>query len=308
MKALTILGARDEDSLGFTLVHEHLLTNPPKVFSGEDREIIMESVDNAVKELEIFASAGGKTIVEGTPINYGRNVEGMVEIAKRAPHVNIIAVTGFYTAKSFDENLLKLNIKELAEIMIRDIREGMDGTRYRAGAIKVAASYFTIFPAEERCLRAAARASVETGAPVQVHTTYGTMGLEILSILKKEGANLKKVLLLHMDENMDLWLLRKILEREANVSFDKFARVKYRVTEEQRIKCIEKLVEEGFSGQIMMSTDMGRKTYFKSYGGGPGLDYLPRIIVPRLREMGWDEELITQIFVNNPRDYLKFLP
>lgn len=100
--------------------------------------------------------------------------------------------------------------------------ERIDGTNYRAGVIKVAVSYFNIHLAEEKCLKAAAKAYKETGAPIQVHTTYGTMGLEITTILKKEEVDLGKVLLLHMDENLDLCLhttrTRKSIKKTASIS------------------------------------------------------------------------------------------
>ncbi len=308
MKALSILGPIDEKELGFTLVHEHLLTNPPEILSSKEPDLVIPSVEKGIEELRLFADAGGRTIVEASPINYGRNVRGMVEIARAVPRVNVIASTGFYTAKTLDDSFSEKSVDEIADIMIREIEEGMDGTRHRAGVIKVAVSYFNIHPLEEKSLRAAARAHKETGAPVQVHTSYGTMGLEIVSIFREEGADLRKVLLLHMDENFDLWLMKKVLRHGVNISFDKFARVKYRVPEEKRINYLKKLIDEGFEDQLMVSSDMGRRSYFKSYGGGPGLEYLPKIIVPRLREMGWSDELIDKIFVENPRRYLAFLP
>lgn len=308
MKALSILGPVDGNELGFTLVHEHLLANPPEVLSSKDPDLVMPSVEKAISELKLFAAAGGKTLVEGSPISYGRDVQGLIKIAESVPQVHVIASTGFYTAQTLEDTFSRKSVDELAEIMIREILEGMNGTKYRAGVIKVAVSYFNIHPVEEKCLKAAARAHKETGAPIQVHTTYGTMGLEVASILKREGADLGKVLLLHMDENLDLWLMEKVLRSGVNISFDKFGRVRYRIPEEKRIKYLEKLIEKGFENQIMVSTDMGRRSYFKSYGGGPGLEYLPKIIIPRLKEMGWSDEIIDKLFIENPKRYLAFLP
>ncbi len=308
MKIQAVPGLIDEGDLGFTLIHEHLLANPPKVFSGKDPDLIMDDVDKAVQELRMFIEAGGKTLVEATPINYGREVGGLIEVARRVPEANIVASTGFYVAEAFDQRLSEMRINELAELMIREIREGMDGTSSKAGVIKVAAGYFRIHPLEEKALRAAARAHLETGAPIQVHTTHGTMALEISEVLEGEGAELRKVLLLHMDDNMDKWLTVKVLGRGVNICFDKFARVKYRIPEEWRIKFLEDLIKEGFESQLMISMDAGRRSYYKSYGGGPGLEYLPKVIVPRLLEMGWDEKLVKRIFFENPREFLKFSP
>jgi phosphotriesterase-related protein len=306
MKALTVLGLRPASELGFVLVHEHLLTNPPEKFISKDPDLLLDDISRSMEELKILASAGIKTLVEGTPIGYGRNVEGIVKIARCIPEVNIIAVTGFYTAETLDERFLAMNVDELSRIMVKEIREGMENTNHRAGLIKVAASYNTIAPIEEKIIIAAGKSSIETGAPIQVHTTYGTMGLEIVEMLRREGVDPKKILFLHMDQNLDMWLFRKILASESYISFDKFTRIMH-APDELRIKYLNKLIEEGYEDQLLISTDMARRSYFKSYGGWIGLDYVPRVLIPRLRENGWDEKLIRKIFVDNTRKYLSFV-
>jgi phosphotriesterase-related protein len=45
--------------------------------------------------------------------------------------------------------------------------------------------------------------------------------------------------------------------------------------------------------------DLARRSYFPSYGGGPGLGYLLQTFVPRLRAEGLGET-VQLIFVDNP--------
>ncbi len=59
-----------------------------------------------------------------------------------------------------------------------------------------------------------------------------------------------------------------------------------------------------FQDQLMMSMDAGRRIYFKAYGGGPGLEYIPTVIIPRLRTMGIEEKTIEKIFIHNPSRFL----
>ena len=59
----------------------------------------------------------------------------------------------------------------LVEIMLGDLREGMDGTRARAGIAKLGTSEGMILPVEERIARAVGRVQAETGCPVLTHTT-----------------------------------------------------------------------------------------------------------------------------------------
>lgn len=314
MKAQTILGLKDAGELGFTLVHEHLLTRPPRMLCRRDPSIlpyedtVLNSVGKAVEELREFSRFGGRTIVEATPITYGRNVRGMARIARAVPEVNIIASTGFYLVETLPQRFLKMDINRLSKLMVEEITGGMDGTAYKAGLIKTAVGYFRINQVEERILRAAARAHLETGAPVQVHTSFGTMSVEIAEILRGEGVDPRKILLLHMDTNLDKWHIVKTLEKEVNISFDRMARLRRYVPDGLKLEYFVGLINEGFEDQLMMSMDAGRRMYFRSYGGGPGLSYIPKTIAPRLREMGVEERKIRKIFVENPAKFLSFIP
>lgn len=313
MKVQTILGLKHAEELGFTLVHEHLLTKPPRAICRRDPSIlpyedtVLNSIGKAVEELKEF-SKYGKSIVEATPITYGRNARGLARIAKRVPEVNIIAATGFYLAESLSQKYLKMDVNDFSRLMIEEITNGMDGTPYKAGLIKTATGYFRIRQVEERILRAAAKAHRETGAPIQVHTSFGTMSIEIADILKGEGVDPRKVTLLHMDTNLDKWHIVKTLEKEVNISFDRMARLRRYVSDGLKLEYFIKLIDEGFEDQLMMSMDAGRRMYFRSYGGGPGLVYIPKIIVPRMREMGVEEKKIRKIFVENPAKFLSFAP
>jgi phosphotriesterase-related protein len=314
MKVQTILGVKDASELGFTLIHEHLLTRPPRILAERDVSIqpyedtVLDSVEKAIQELRDFARAGGKTLIEATPITYGRDIMGLAEIARRVPEVNIIVSTGFYLAETFDEKWVKAGVNDMARMLIEEIKDGIDSTSYKAGVIKVATGFFRIHPLEEKALRAAAIAHHETGAPIQVHTTYGTMGDQVAKLLRGEGVDAKKILILHLDTNLDKWCIKKVLENEVYISFDRLARLRHYVPDGLKLKFLDELVNEGFEDQLMVSMDAGRRIYWKSYGGGPGLSYIPEVIVGRLKnEFGWDNKLVEKIFIDNPSRYLGFI-
>jgi predicted metal-dependent phosphotriesterase family hydrolase len=65
-------------------------------------------------------------------------------------------------------------------------------------------------------------------------------------------------------------------------------------------------VEAGFSEQILLGGDMGRRTYLKSYGGGPGYAYILERFIPRLREEGIAEEAMDNFLINNPKRAFAF--
>ena len=85
----------------------------------------------------------------------------------------------------------------------------MDGTDIKAGWIKGASMYHYIDPVQEACLRAGARASMITGAPMHTHTEVGTYALEQIAIVESEGMDLTRFGCAHMDRNPDYWLHKK---------------------------------------------------------------------------------------------------
>jgi len=77
-----------------------------------------------------------------------------------------------------------------------------------------------ITPHEEKCLRAAARAHVDTGLALSTHTTHGTMALEQLQNLGEEGADLQRVLIGHMGTHPDFDYVRRVVDSGVHIAFD----------------------------------------------------------------------------------------
>jgi phosphotriesterase-related protein len=67
------------------------------------------------------------------------------------------------------------------------------------------------------------------------------------------------------------------------------------------------LVEAGFGGSIVVSVDVSRNTYMKSYGGF-GYDHFLRRIAPELKRRGLDDSALNAILVDNPRRFLEGNP
>jgi phosphotriesterase-related protein len=164
--------------------------------------------------------------------------------------------------------------------------------------IKAGASYQRISALEERRLIAAAIGSRETGAPILVHTEIGTCGHEIIDLLTREGVKADRIILAHLDRNPDLELHREIADRGVWLEHDTPGRIKYR-PDSQLLDLIDGMVETKHHGAIMLGLDLGRRDYFRSYGGGPGLTYLMDTFVPRLRSrVGGDA--LRKILVDTP--------
>lgn len=303
-KIRTVLGDIKPEELGFTYTHEHLICHPPEWKRKQDPDLELPEIDKAVEELKYFYQAGGRALVEGSTIDYGRDPRAMEYIAKEVP-VHIIATTGFNKGVYYPDWVKEKSIDELAELFVKEIEVGMDDTSIKAGQIKVGSSYNVITDVEEKVTRAAARAQKRTGAPIWIHTENGTMGLEQLQILEQEGADLTKVAVGHSDRNADPYYHLSILRMGAYIQFDGPGKVKY-YPDSVRVELIKNVLAHGYADKLLISGDMGRKSYLKAYNGGPGFEFIIKKFIPRLLDEGIDEKAIRKIFIENPARWLSF--
>ena len=299
-KIRTVLCDISKDELGFTYTHEHLYCVPPKV--QLDRDFELSDKERSLKELRTFASIGGKSLVEGSTIDYGRDATAMKWMSQESG-VHVVATSGFNKHIYFPDWVNEKSIDEISEMLIKEITVGIDGTNIRAGQLKAGSWYNVIHPLEEKVTRAVAIAHKDTNAPIWLHTEAGTMALEMLDILEEYEVDLSNVVVGHMDRNPDYYYFKKILDRGASVGFDGPSKVKYH-PDNIRVDLIKRLVEEGYIKQITISGDMGRQSYLHAYGGGPGFNFIKNKFIPRLIEEGLTEADIEQIFVVNPREWL----
>lgn len=296
----TVLGDIDIDGLGVVYSHEHLLTDPPAV--QKDRDLELSSHECSLRELMLFKECGGTLLVEATTLDYGRDPAGMARLSKEAD-VPVVAVTGFNKAAYHPLWVETTPLNAIADRMVRDVVEGMDGGPYKAGHLKSGSSYQVIRPTEEKTTRAVARAWAETKAPVWLHTEAGTMGLEMLDILEQEGVDLEAVVVGHSDRNADPYYHRKLAERGAYVQFDGVSKVKY-YPDSVRVELIRSMLEHGHGSRLLVSGDMGRASYLSGYGGGPGFSFILDKFIPRLLDEGIEPDAVERIFQSNPVDWL----
>ncbi|RCW55353.1 phosphotriesterase [Halanaerobium sp. ST460_2HS_T2] len=301
----TVKGGIDPSKLGFTYTHEHLVCYPPSVAMKEDPDFELPHKDKALAEIKLFEAAGGGCLVEGTAIDYGRSPEAYLDIANNTS-VNIVFTSGFNKGRFYPDWVKKASADELADLLTDEIRNGVAESDIKPGILKCGSWYNVITKDEEKVTRAVARAHLKTGAPIWIHTEAGTMGLEQLDILEDEGVTLdKNVCVGHSDRNADLWYHKKMASRGAYVGYDGPSKVKY-YPDSVRVELIKGMFEAGYGEKLLVSGDMGRKSYLKSYGGGPGFEFIIKKFVNRLLDEGMNQEEIDQIWVKNPAEYLAF--
>jgi phosphotriesterase-related protein len=159
MSIITVQGPITESKLGVTLSHEHLLCDLWKVV--KNYSAILDDEELAVAELLHYKSLGGNSVVDATSVGLGRNPLALQRIAK-ACGLNVIMGSGWYRECTYPPYVLEMDANSLADIIVKDITVGADGTGVRAGMVgEIGTERYHISPAQERVFRASARAAQE---------------------------------------------------------------------------------------------------------------------------------------------------
>lgn len=293
---MTALGPIDPSSLGFTLSHEHLFCRP--ITGRDDSDFILDDATAAVTELEYFFAAGGRAVVDMSTTDYGRDIAEMIWIAQNAP-VHIVLTAGHHKELFSKPYVEDKTIDQLAAEIVREVQEGIEDTNVKAGVIKAGTSFDAITPIEEKTLRAAARAHIVTGAPISTHTERGTMALEQIELLQREGVDPRRVVIGHMDRRLEEHYLRQVLETGATIGFDGWSKWEH-ASDEERAAMTKRLIDLSFAGQLLLSGDLARRSKQIAHGGGPGFVYFADYVPLLLMAAEIDAPTVRQLFVDNP--------
>lgn len=293
---MTALGPIDPGALGFTLSHEHLFCRP--VTSIEDPDFILDDATAAVTELDYFFAAGGRAVVEMSTRDYGRDIAELFGIAQRAP-THLVLAAGHHKELFSKPYIADQSIDRVAADIVRELQVGIDGTAVKAGLIKAGSSFDVITAIEEKALRAAARAHLMTGAPISTHTERGTMALEQIELLQREGVDPRRVVIGHMDRRLEEHYLRQVLETGVFIGFDGWSKQAH-ASDEERAAMTKRLIDLGFGGQILLSGDLARRSQQLAHGGAPGFLYFADYVPLLLMAAEIDAPTVRQLFVETP--------
>lgn len=303
-QVVTVAGLVPVSQLGVVDAHDHLFLRTPALAGQE-----LEDLDAAIREVREAKATGIGTIVEMTPIGCGRRPD-LLRAVSAATGVAVVATTGYHRDAHYPSGhwVNEASVETLAGRVVTDLEVGMHPADWldpslpldpaRAGVIKAGASYQRISRTERRRLDAAAIGSRRTGAAILVHSEVGTCGHEIVDLLEGAGVESDRIILAHLDRNPDLELHAEIASRGVTLEYDTIGRIKYR-PDSALLDLIEAMVAAGYLEQIVLGLDLGRRDYFRSYEGGPGLRSLMASFVPRLRRR-IGEAAVETILVANP--------
>ena len=357
MKVVTANGDIDPDAVGITMTHEHPLTNMTSWFRMPTEEskkwiakskvkidmlgdlrrnpsacidnLLLDDVDLIVDEISLYKDAGGSTLVSCSVDGLGRDPVGLKEVSIKTG-VNILVPTGFYVQNSHPKHVKNMNSEQLADLMVKELTEGIGDTGIKAGLIGEVGCNNPVpwHPEEKKVVEAAGKAQSQVGCAVTIHpplidfkTKKPVKTAEIyLDALERRDANLEKFYLSHSQfTHFDPEYHMKLIDRGITLNWDSFGcfdimglmhgyyydpsfTLPYDTVMVNRII---KLCENGYDKNIMLSQDICYKHLLKKYGGY-GYSHVIENIVPELRRHNVGEKQIRNMLIENPKKILAF--
>src|SRR4030095_8680563 len=337
-QAQTVLGPIAGEAMGITLPHEHLLIDFEVMFrqpaNGAERGLARQPVslanlgwvrhnfssnlDNlqlldervARDEALLFKHAGGQTFVDPTNRGLARDPVALARIA-RATVLNIIMGSGYYVAAAHPADMDRRAADDIARELVTDLTVGVEGTGVRAGFIGEIGTTWPGTDNEKRVVRAAVAAQRETGAALMIHPgRHERLPLEIVSFIRKEGADLGRTIMCHIERTivdpagrLELAASGVYLEYDLfglETSYYPYNPAFDMPNDGERMRQLLFLIERGHVSQLLMSHDIAYKHCLTKWGGF-GYHHLLVNVIPRLRAKGADDKTIQTLLVDNPR-------
>jgi phosphotriesterase-related protein len=312
----TVRGPVQPDTLGRTLMHEHIFVLSPEIEKTVEEWDEDAQQARAVAKLRELKQRGIDTLVDLTVVGLGRYIPRIATIAEQVPEINVVVATGVYT---YNEVPMYFHFRgpatilggpePMVDLFVREICDGIADTGVRAGILKCATDRPGMTPGVERVLRAVAQAHRVTGVPITTHTPTPPepWGLEQQRIFRDEGVDLSRVVIGHSGGTVNTDYHLALIDNGSYLGFDHFGLPG--ITLEQRVDAVARLCERGHAGRIVLSHDA---MCFVDWFPRSLMDaseswrwtYISDEVLPAMRARGIAESDITTMLIDNPRTIL----
>jgi phosphotriesterase-related protein len=315
----TVKGPIDADQMGLTLIHEHFFSSDEAVSIQwphiRDRELERRL---AVETAEAVKSHGVQTVVEPTGMLLGRDIEASRNLAEETG-LQLVACTGIYTYDHLPQFLANRSEDFIADLFVHDIENGIQGTEVRAAFIKCAADEPGVNERIEKVHRAAARASVRTGAPIMAHSRPASnTGPRQVELFLEEGVEPEKIQIAHTGDTDDLDYIERLLDTGVWIGMDRYGLDVFLPTERRNASVLA-LLERGYAERMFLSQDFDvpirhgldwfpPETIQQMQDAGIGTEWsmtlLFESVIPALKEGGMTDQQLETMMVENPKRWL----
>ncbi len=309
---MTVLGPIQPESLGKTLIHEHVFLDWSPAEEEDPWEWnSAEAFQFILPYLEEMKSHGVQSFLECTPKYIGRNPILLKKLAESAK-LNILTNTGFYAARNYQhipEFAQSATPDSLAAIWVKEFNDGIEGTGIRPGFIKIGLDYKDkqeLTPLDEKIVRTAAITHRETGLTIVAHSGTEPMALACLDVLKSEGVAPGAFVWTHAQNSLS-GEHEHIASHGAWVSIDGMGSI--RIDQEsgdtlqlQRyVDYLVNLKQAGMLDKTLISHDAGWYTVGEenTVMSRP-YTAIFQFVIPALKAKGFTDEDIDLLLVQNP--------
>lgn len=291
------LGKLSSDQLGLILPHEHvfvdLRTPDTPGYGHADTASVLALM---VPQIEAIRALGVTALVECSTGGVGRraDLDLAVSLATDFP---IVVPTGNYREPWIPAWVRGADEDELFNWMLAELTIGIEQTGFRAGWIKLSAGDDGITPLETRILRAATRASVETGALIGSHTIRGSVVLDQLDIIEALGGSPERFVSIHTQAEPDFGLHQAIAARGAWIEYDNIGAVPIADSADLILRALDAALGD----RLLISHDRGWYDPAQPNGGVPKpFTVVSTELIPLLVRRGISEDMLRQLFHRNP--------
>jgi phosphotriesterase-related protein len=304
----TVLGPAPIETLGPTLMHEHLLVD----FIGanrvsRDRYNRDEVFTRMLPFLEQARAEGCRTIVECTPAWIGRDPVLLKHLSE-ASGIALLTNTGYYGAandKFVPAHAYEERAEQLAGRWIREAREGIEGTGIKPAFMKIGVDPGQLSAIDEKLVRAAALTYKATGLVIGSHTGNGVAALAQLDVLRSLGVPASSFIWIHAQNEKDRAVHVAAAERGAWVEFDGLSEKSF----DEHLQLVLHMRERGHLARTLVSHDAGWYHVGEPNGGEVRpFTLLFKRFLPALRKAGLTAAEKRQLIVDNPHRALTVEP
>jgi phosphotriesterase-related protein len=280
---------------GRILAHEHLQIDlsaqkgPANRIGAAEEQAVVDDLRHA-KEFGLAA------ITDLSAPDWGRDPVALRRISEQAG-VAVVCAAGFYW-DPFPAIAINGTVEQLRDIMISEIAAGVGATGIRCGVIKVGTTRGEPDEVAERLFQAAVGAAFATGAPVITHTSSPDQAAWHVRVLERAGMDLSRVVISHMGAAHDALELVELARSGVFMGIDKVSFPKG-PTNDQLADLVRDACEKGLERQLILSSDIARRTLLRCYGGR-GYSTVLADFVPMLSDRGIIPSQIETMLHANP--------
>ena len=298
---ISVNGSLPIDSLGLTLIHEHMLVD----FIGADsvnsdrwnRDSVVQKVLPYLMEVK---KHGVKTILDCTPSYLAKDPLLLQELSEKSG-IQFLTNTGFYGAvggKYLPNHAYSESAEELSLRWIDEFEYGIDGTGIKPGFIKISVNEAdTLSEIDQKLVKAAGLTHQKTGLTIASHTGTWKTAVQEVRILQEMGVDPSAFVWVHAQAENHFENYKNAAELGVWISLDGIG-----WSIDPYVDRLLFAKENGFLRRVLISHDAGWYDPAKPNGG----DFQPftnifEELIPILNKKGFSKSEWNQLLIENPK-------